>query len=206
MPKVTELLGRRFGRLTVLARFGVVGGKTWWVTQCDCGAKRLFRGVSLTNGTSRSCGCLAREHTRKRTITHGMTHSPEWATWRRIKHRCTHSPRYVGVRIDPRWAASFEAFYADMGPMPHDRRTIDRIDNARGYEPGNCRWATTEEQNRNKTNNVFVTHGGVTQTVAQWARALGMSQSGLHSRLKRMTVEQALTLPDQRGQRRWRNS
>jgi AraC-like DNA-binding protein len=140
-----------------------------------------------------------------------MTHSPEWAAWRRIIIRCGNqsSPSYEhygakGIRVCDRWRTSFEAFFADMGQMPSDRRTIDRIDNLSGYEPGNCRWASATEQNRNKTSNVRLTHDGRTMTVAEWAREIGMSQSGLHDRLKKMTTQEALTMSDQRGQRRWR--
>ena len=55
-----------------------------------------------------------------------------------------------GVAVCERWMKSFPDFLADMGFRPVDKESIDRIDNAKNYEPGNCRWATRQEQNANK--------------------------------------------------------
>lgn len=56
----------------------------------------------------------------------------------------------AGIRVCDRWNASFTAFLSDMGPKPTQKHTIDRIDSSKGYEPGNCRWATQKEQSANK--------------------------------------------------------
>lgn len=97
-----------------------------------------------------------------------------------------------------RWAGSYENFLADMGECP-PKYSIDRIDNSKGYEPGNCRWATIEEQNNNKTNNRYLSLHGVTQTMAQWARETGIGHSTIWYRIDGgWTVERALTTPVQR--------
>lgn len=81
---------------------------------------------------------------------------PEYGIWQGIWTRCRNPKRkdYVhygarGVTVCDRWR-SFDAFLADMGARPSSRHSVERIDNARGYEPGNCRWATHTEQVRNQ--------------------------------------------------------
>lgn len=87
-----------------------------------------------------------------------------------------------GITVHPRWE-SFAAFLADMGPRPAGT-TIDRIDVDGNYEPGNCRWATSKVQGRNKRHTVFLTIDGERKCLAEWAEQCGLSHSTLYSRLK----------------------
>ena len=129
---------------------------------------------------------------------HGMTNSPEYKHWFAIKHRCKHKDYYVkkGITVCPEWINSFSQFYADMGDKPSPNHTIDRINNDLGYSPTNCRWATQEEQQNNKTNNRNLTYNGITQTLAQWAREYDFIPEVLSARLQKgMTIEEALNTP-----------
>lgn len=126
----------------------------------------------------------------------------EYRTWRRMIRRCE-SPkhnRYVryggrGIKVCKRWRESFDAFVDDMGPKP-DGLSLDRIDNDGNYEPTNCRWATDEEQNRNRSITRQIAHDGKTQTLPEWAEETGVPWSVLDCRLRKgWTVARALTTP-----------
>jgi hypothetical protein len=118
--------------------------------------------------------------------------SKEHNSWRAIVQRCTNPndrvyPRYGGrgVTVCERWLESFEAFLVDVGPAPSQEHTIDRIDNACGYEPGNVRWATQQEQQRNRTNNRYLTANGQTKLIEDWAKDIGISVHTLWTRVSR---------------------
>jgi len=133
---------------------------------CQCGATKEIDAAHMRYGRIRSCGCLAEETSRevgakhlKRdgNPTHGMSKTPVYAVWKSMHQRCTNpnSPDYrwygaLGVGVCEEWK-SFEAFYADMGEP--NGLTLERRDPFQGYAPGNCHWATWEEQRKNKRAN-----------------------------------------------------
>jgi len=186
-------IGDRFGRLVVLERVPSKRRDHRWKCRCDCGNTHEIYSFSLLSGGVKSCGCLGKEQLERRT-KHGMCsrseQAPEYSIWESMNQRCRdpNSPSYrlygaKGVTVCEHWR-DFAAFYADMGPRPSRKHTIDRVDNAKGYEPTNCRWATRIEQNNHTSRNVHVTYDGRTQTVAQWARELGVTYHILRNRLK----------------------
>lgn len=107
---------------------------------------------------------------------HGMTGSSTWKSWDSMLQRCTNpnSPDYpkwggIGVKVCKRWQESFANFLADMGERPPGK-SIDRHPDPNGhYAPGNCRWATKSEQQRNKRNTRRLTYKGVTKLLIEWA-------------------------------------
>lgn len=159
---------------------------------CECGTTVVRPIIRVTSGKLRSCGCLARENNQARK--HGGHQSPTYSSWRAMKQRCLNPaskdyPRWggKGVTICPEWA-SFDAFLADMGTRPPGT-TIDRIDPDKGYEPGNCRWATPKEQVRNRRDLVTVATRDGPIALVDHAASLGISKGAAHLRLKRGTLE-----------------
>lgn len=146
--------GQQFGRLEVIE---IVATKKRRMVRCRCacGGEGLFPPYNLKSGRSRSCGCLRSDVTTRRNTRHGHSGSPLYKVWAEMIQRCTnrsHSrwPDYGGrgITVCERWM-DFANFFADMGERPDDL-SIDRINNDGNYEPGNCRWATHSQQNRNK--------------------------------------------------------
>jgi hypothetical protein len=159
MTALIDLTGKRFGRLLVVARAeNGRGGRRRWVCVCDCGNTTTVFGHCLRRrDATRSCGCLAREQTRVRSLKHGCFGSPEYISWVAMKARCTNPnnkafPDYGGrgIAVCGKWRASFIDFLAYVGPRPKGT-TLDRWPDKNGnYEPGNVRWATPKQQRGNQ--------------------------------------------------------
>ena len=160
-----DLVGQRFGRLTVTAlsdkRYRFKEPPRMWLCRCDCGTNRIVAGSSLTRGLTKSCGCLHVERTREAKTTHGDTPktgvSKEYGAWRGAKCRCyntrsKHYPRWGGrgIVMCDEWRTDFSRFLADMGRCPEPYMSLDRIDNDGPYAPANCRWATPLQQRHNQ--------------------------------------------------------
>lgn len=141
---------------------------------------------------------------RRRYEMHGMKSHPLYKKWCAIKTRCFnpnckdyHHYGGRGIVICEEWRNSFAAFLRDMGERPTMQHTIERIDNSKGYEPGNCRWATRAEQTENTRQTRLITFCGVTLSLAKWAKRIGVSSGTLKSRIDDLgwSIERALTTP-----------
>ncbi len=202
-PRINDITGQRFGRLTVLSFSHMnKGRRAVWNCECECGTKCQVEGTKLATGRTKSCGCLRPDAARENNSTHGYSTHYLWNTYAKMIARC-YTPsdksykRYGarGITVCERWRESFVNFLADMGDRP-DGCSIDRIDNDGPYSPENCRWATISQQNSNTRQNHNLTYDGETLTIAQWSTRLGISQHTIRNRLRYgWSVERTLTEP-----------
>lgn len=165
MSKVRDISGKRFGRILVTGRAGSSAcGTATWHCVCDCGRECVVEGAKLRKGNTKSCGCLRDEKSRERRLTHGRSGTRLYAVWKMMVQRCYNPSnknfnRYGGrgIEMDPAWRYDYDAFckwsmengYDPDAPV--QKCTIDRIDNEKGYGPGNCRWVDMKVQNNNRS-------------------------------------------------------
>ncbi len=203
-----DLTGRRFGRLIVISLAPKRSPKTsHWNVRCNCGKEFVTWGGSLASGETQSCGCLKVETAGLQSLKHGCASgdvTPEYKTWAGIKRRCYNVKtkdyqRYGGrgIKVCDRWLESFENFLEDMGQRPSDQHSIDRHpDNNGNYEPGNCRWATIEEQARNRRSTKLITLWGFTGTQGQIVERFGISAATLRGRVNRGRMDMYSQSPE----------
>lgn len=202
--RVKDLTGRVFGLLTVERYDGLnPAGKAMWACKCWCGKETTVVGYSLSNGDSKSCGCLRDRIVSQNSTRHGQAGTDIYWIWRGIKKR-TESEGYsqfkkygaIGRGLSKEWSESFETFAKEIGPRPSKKHTIDRINNLLGYSKENCRWATYTEQARNRTSNRILEWRGEKLPLCVLAERYGMTDQVLGRRLRKgMTLELALTTP-----------
>lgn len=154
-----DITGKKLNKLTAIKSTGEKSsnGDFIWEFTCDCGEIAFISIGNFNSGHTKSCGCAYTDSRKERDDYHGMSESEEYATWLRIKSRTRNpnDPSYatygaIGIDMSDGWFDDFISFYEHMGKKPAAGYSIDRIDNTRGYAPGNCRWASPQEQARNK--------------------------------------------------------
>lgn len=196
-----DIIGRKFGKLTVYAFYKVsvspCGSKnSMWSCECECGNKVNVLANSLKSGNTTSCGCNQIAIRTK----HGKVNTGTYTSWTNMKSRCLHKSTKLyknyggrGIKVCDRWL-DFNNFLSDMGERPNGK-SLDRIDVNKDYDPSNCRWASVFEQANNTTRNHNITFNGISKTLTQWANELDISTAALTKRLKKWSLEKALTTP-----------
>ena len=202
-----DLTGQKFGKLTVIERAENKGRKAAWKCRCECGnicvvaASQLKRkGAKAT----KSCGCLQKEN----RIKHGLVNSRTYRIWAGAKDRCNnpHSTSYRryggrGITMASEFANSFQTFYDYVSKLPHfgeEGYTLDRIDNNKGYERGNLRWANRKTQQNNLRSNHIIEYNGEKMTVAEAAEKSGLVYGTLSNRVRRGSKKDKFFAPVQK--------
>ena len=204
MSQMIPMIGKRFGRLVVVAEGEkkATSRSCRWVCRCDCGnITPPIDGYKLRKGESQSCGCYKNDLLIERSYRHGLCNTRIHRIWVNMKTRCYNpNHRYFhryggrGITIFDEWLNSLTSFYDwAIANGYSDNLTIDRIDNNKGYSPENCRWTTARNQNNNRGCNVLIEINGETKTIAQLAEESGLSYRTVHARYSRGLVGESLT-------------
>lgn len=196
MKEHEDLVGKNFGRLTVVSKIGYDSDlrKTIWECKCSCGKTKNIPTSSLKSGNTLSCGCLRKEIVSQISKTHGDSGKCRlYSIWHGIKNRCYNSNVKAyknyggrGIEMCDEWKDNYECFREwALENGYKDDLTIDRIDNDGNYCPENCKWSTRHEQCNNMRSNVLITYNGETHTATEWSKITGIKSSVLTRRKKR---------------------
>lgn len=201
MPARISLVGKTFGRLFVIAdgstrqRNDGRGGRATSLCICQCGVELevLNENLKGEDGT-KSCGCWRKDSARVLHERHCHNRrgaqTGTYRCWASMLARCQNPetlafPRYGGrgITVCIRWWL-FDNFLSDMGERPVGL-TLERLDNSKGYGPGNCAWRTPKQQARNTRQNRVMTVNGVTACMAELCEYFQINSETVRCRLKR---------------------
>lgn len=182
------LSGDVFGDLTVIGMYGRNRRyQCIWAVKCVCGRLKPVLGTNLKRGDSTSCGAHRKHGEAKYEVR-----TKEYVAWLAMINRCSSNRPDLrrcykdrGISVCGRWRKSFENFLEDVGRKPSDKHSLDRIDNGKGYSPGNVRWADKRTQARNRRGLRYLTISGITKLEIEWAEISGISLTTIRSRSNR---------------------
>jgi hypothetical protein len=209
-PKINQMIGKKYGRLTILKEGSKKGKVRFCVCSCDCGKIKSIQLYHILRGHSQSCGCLHKEQLSLMSTTHGLTKTTDGKRigkiWSQMKARCLNknNPAYRhyggrGISICQEWMDLNNFYTWAINNGYKDNLTIDRKNNDGDYCPENCNFIPQSEQPKNRRGLHWIEFNGERRTMSSWARKMGMSRACLKCRLKRgWSVEDALTTPNLR--------
>lgn len=204
MGKYIEMIGKQYGRYTVIGK-EKRDGSIFWKCRCSCGNIRYVNGGDLRQGKTKSCGCYRNDWAKTASRKHGLSHTRVYYIWQDMRRRCNDSKEKEyqnyggrGISVCDDWNKSFEVFYKWAVENGYtDELTIDRIDVNGNYEPSNCRFVTFKEQMNNRTDNHYLTFNSETHTISEWSEITGIQYATLKDRVNKLhwTTDDALTKP-----------
>lgn len=188
-PKVKDISGHRFGKLTACDFVGIVKHRAIWSCHCDCGRDSEHPTSDLRSGNTTSCGCVKASIGKTSNLTHGASAEGKttrtYNIYRSMIQRCTNpnSKSYGdyggrGIGVCDEWLKGYVNFLAEMGECP-DGYSIERLDVNGNYTRSNCKWIPQADQARNTRKTVWYLVDGVQMIQADLAKMLGLSPSSV---------------------------
>ena len=163
--KIKVKTGDIYGRYMIFQEVEPINYCRRFECICECGTKKIVRLTKLRSGSTQSCGCLHKEIAKKVNIKHNdrfkiSPHHYLYYTWNGAKGRCynPNNKRFKsygerGITMYDEWKNDYVKFKEwilnNLGERPEEY-SLDRINNNKGYEPNNLRWASDKEQSNNK--------------------------------------------------------
>lgn len=159
--RVIDITGKSFGKIKVIGYLGRLANATWWLCECECGDRGPRRSQSLRDLSAQSCGCERQAKIWESRGCHRKSKTKAYAAWANAIARC-HNPRHKsyanygarGITVCDEWRNNFLAFLDHIGEPGLKELELDRIDNNAGYFPGNVRWATCSQNNKNRRDSI----------------------------------------------------
>lgn len=206
MGKFIDLTGQAFGKWQVVERAPNNGQSIMWHCQCKCGTVRVVSGANIRKGLSKSCGCTWSESPGRLSHGYATSHNRTlYSRWAGMIARCQNPkhrafPNYGGrgITVCSQWL-DFSNWLKDMG-IPKKGSTLERIDNNKGYYPGNVQWKTPIDQGRNKRNNRIVSWNGSQMPLSEACEQAGMNYDTVSARINALKwdPDRALAQPVRR--------
>lgn len=196
-PKLKDISGQRFGRLTVIERAespvnkSSRGTGSFWLCKCDCGNTCIVRRPYLIRGCTKSCGCLFKEHHGIPQNLNGLSKHPLYSVWTsmrdRVKRQNLWHYKYYGgrgIKVCTEWDTDFLAFYNWAITHGYEQGLeLNRINNDGDYCPDNCEFTTEIRNKNNRSNTIYVEYKGRTQPLSDWCRELNLPRDTIYWRL-----------------------
>lgn len=207
MIKIEDLIGKKFGKLTIIEKSEKINikgrNRKFLLCKCECGNIKSIRYDNLKSGT-KSCGCITKKRLKdfkvwlkpKSKINHNSTKTRLYSIWKAMKYRCfnKNSKNYYnyggrGITVCNEWKNNFIAFKEwAINNGYNDLLTIDRINNYLGYYPENCRWVSLKENNKNKRNQLEIIYKDKKIKDKDFAKALGINLQTIKNKLNLLFI------------------
>lgn len=189
----TDLIGKRFCKLTVIEFYEKRNNRSYWKCKCDCGKETIVMRSNLPK--TKSCGCanIIKEHM-------SLEDKKLRECYYNMRKRCLNPKneyyhRYGGrgIKICDKWN-TLDGFLDDMREGFKLGLTLDRIDYNKGYNKENCRWITMKEQANNTSWNRMLKYNGENMTMSEIADKAEVKYYLLEKKINKlgMTVEDAI--------------
>jgi hypothetical protein len=181
-----NLVGDKYGKLTVVGFGGYRGTAILWRCKCECGKRGDYYRANLRSGNSKQCAACSKKQFVTQGTSHGMYGTPTYRTWERIIR---------SGQVSKRWQA-FENFFEDVGQKTSVNHHFVRKNTTQPWKPGNGEWTHKSKARKNSRTAKQIRYKGRCQSLSDWAREVGISRTSLRRRFEAgWTKKQALETP-----------